>query len=658
LALLYVASPCRSPRKGGQGSPSRGCARLSEGSSVVVEGSATFLSDMQHLASPRMDMQGDGYKGNAAGNLLQTPTLPQVGENDSDEQDDETPVARFGMVTPASRQSVGSVTSLRLMKSAIRPDRPEGLTTPGSQRDSREFCSMIFAASPCRRSSMMSSPSRSGSQSPPKGGHSLRRSDISDARASATFPSDIAALLSPRAPSPARNSPARLANALPPVDETAPANMDITPVLQKARESHPLLFSMMTPGYSPAVDTQETPQPASARTERNRMCGLELQLDQCEEELRQQRAALQKEQAALSQERLQREMAEEDLKQQREVAERLLREKEAENRQHEQRLLQWQRTLAVEANQQEQRSVESQTVRDAERRQAEQSLVESQAALDAEWVRFDMERELIDEDRRNFLLHHVHEADAELIRREKELRDKHERLDAENSNMEVEKKQLALEQAEHTRAELRLADSKRHLRSREAKVAARERLHSETTERASQTPVFRPCRVQRSLCYRLFSNATWSGMLMGLLLVVILLFDAALFARVSPWWPELWSDVQMQQGSLFAHQGWHQLWARMAAAQNEKGFSVSSFLQQRLNQYPARPSQHRKPTSMHAAKRGLNISDVALAELCSTAVPCTASEATGNHVEIPETQSWSTTIVGTVVPLAYWWVTP
>jgi len=108
------------------------------------------------------------------------------------------------------------------------------------------------------------------------------------------------------------------------------------------------------------------------RNSTQRRC-MELQLEQYEEELRGVRETLVRDQEALREER-----------ENRLVAEQMLREKDNESRQHERRLMEWQRDLATAAKQREEAQLEQQRTNEERRRQDEKNLAEKHAHLESD----------------------------------------------------------------------------------------------------------------------------------------------------------------------------------------------------------------------------------------------------------------------------------
>lgn len=368
---------------------------------------------------------------------------------------------------------------------------------------------------------------------------------MSEHRGSASFLSDIQHMLSPRKPSPKKVSPKKgqgtsPGRPLPPVDETQEVVHDLsaTPRLQRARESHPLLFSLMTPATPRMLDAphfpmmtpaspeiQDTPQSACVEPRRLSMqqrC-LDLQLEQCEAERDSLKQALRQAQDELQQEQLQRA-----------AAENMLEESQRESRQQQQQFCESQRLLALR---QEQRLVEGQRILQQELKQEKQELLDERKALEAEWLRFDLERENMEEDRRNFLLHHVRDADAELMRRERDLDEIRDGLNQLRAQLQGGQQQLAADQAELASAARNLDELKRQLTEREERVIAREREHAETMDRASQTPVFRSRAAGRTWCYRLCSWIPKSMLIHALIWMTLYL---------SPRCPQLMSYFEAQ----------------------------------------------------------------------------------------------------------------
>jgi len=570
-SMLMAASPCRvsvaSQARSGFGSPARLRAPLSLGSSIPDHrASSAFPSDMQHLLSPRGEtQQTESFEGN---NLQSPSRQAQVPEHeDLDLGADLSPGRRrwdgslaqspgrdSRLEQSLGGSSIGSVTSLRFLQSLRRSEVP---VTPSAINDSQDFVSMLFVESPCRVRSPTSS---CGSPT----NTCFRRSGMSEHRGSASFLSDIQHMLSPRKLSPKKNSPKKgqgtsPGRQLPPVDEMQEVvhaaicpNISATPQLQRARESHPLLFSMMTPAtpgrqdaphfpmMTPATpEMQDTPQ--SARVEPRRLsmqqrC-LDLQLEQCEAERDSLQNSLRQMEDELQQEQLQRVAAEE-----------MLQESQRESRQQQQQFCENQRLLALR---QEQRLAEGQRILQQELMQEKQELLDGRKDLEAEWLRFDMERDLMEEDRRNFLLHHVHEADAELMRRERDLGGIRDGVNQLGAQLQEERKQLATEQAELVSTSGALDEFERQLTEREVRVTARERQHATTVDRASQTPVFRSRPARRTLCCRLCS---WISKMM--LIKVLLLMSLYL----SQGCPQIMSYFEAQEGNIFVPPSWLPLW--------------------------------------------------------------------------------------------------
>lgn len=397
-------------------------------------------------------------------------------------------------------------------------------------------------------------------------------------------------------------------------------NVSATPQLQRARESHPLLFSMMTPAtprmqgaphfpmMTPATpEMQDTPQSACVEPRRLSMqqrC-LDLQLEQCEAERDSLQHVLRQAEDELQQEQLQRIAAEE-----------MLQESQRESRQQQQQFCENQRLLALR---QEQRLVEGQRILQDELMQEKQELLDDRKALEAEWLRFDLEREHMEQDRRNFLLHHVHEADAELIRRERDLGGIREGVNQLGAQLQEEKKQLATEQAELVSTSGALDEFERQLTEREVSVTARERQHATTVDQASQTPVFRPRAAHRTLCCRLFSWISKMMLIKALLLMSIYLSQGC---------PQLMGYFEAQEGDVFVPQRWLPLWDLPQDAEGNavtwSGSGITSiFRHHGLTQLCAPYAQRSECPKclVQAPHKEQNTSGLDLADVCASYAP-------------------------------------
>jgi hypothetical protein len=325
-----------------------------------------------------------------------------------------------------------------------------------------------------------------------------------------------------------------------------------------------------------------------------------LEVDQLEEQLRQQREALEQCQAQLLQER--EALRQEQLR--RAAAELLLQEKGQENRQEDQRLLEAQRAFAAESRQEEHRLMMYQRSLAAESRQEEQRLLEWQQSLEQQQRRegeqvldgwrtleqerlcFNIEREHAEEERRHFLLHQVHEADSDLMKRERQLNERMQELDRQSAQVEEEKGQLVMEQDALTDAGLHLAESANRLSDRESRVADRERLHAATIDCASQTPFFHPGIVRRRLCCKF---CCWS--------IKLLLLLSALLTMLFIIAPHPWHDLSAHSRDMLS-------WSGVEDIMREYGFIQ-----------PCPPCQ----LAMQAPHSLLNDSnsEIPLSELCS-----------------------------------------
>jgi hypothetical protein len=416
------------------------------------------------------------------------------------------------------------------------------------------------------------------------------------------------------------------------------------------------MFSMMTP--------QETPQQVTACREPRRdspkqRC-LELQLEQYEEDLRERGETLAQ-------------------------MEETLRQEAADKRMLEQRLLEQQRSLAAQYKEQEHRLLEERIARESENRR-----------LEAEWLQFKIEKENMEEDRRNFLLHKVHEADAELIRREHELEDKRDRwgiefeeemgrrrteleaehmqhhrdlnedirqrreeLDIDRSRLVEEQRRLTVERAKIAAATVDLEESLIALQVRETKVAEREHAYAETMERASQTPLFHSRSMRRSCCQRLLSAIRFGAKIF--LLILLLIWAAAMFARVSPWW----NYLQVHENNFLRYTGLDGSHGRAHKQRHEAGGAqrshghVSSFLQD-YGFCPSCPPCARYSNCHGNAEnarvsRDRNSSGGTFADL-RTACPFPATSPAATHIDIGDSVvgKWTATSLGTALPIAYW----
>jgi hypothetical protein len=402
--------------------------------------------------------------------------------------------------------------------------------------------------------------------------------------------------------------------------DTAPVMQ--TPALQKARQQHPLLFSLMTP-----VDAQETPQAketASALksrrlSDKNPRC-LELQLDQEEARRQECEEELQNVRDELEEERMQRVALEE-----------MLHARECGSRESERRQLEWQRVMATEARLREQQTLEDQrwmqAEREAAKEQSDRYLQERMAALEKERICFDMERHHLDEDRRRFLLHRVQEADAELLRRERESKNIHR---ARISELEAREQQVKADAAALEEAKRQLAVSQKQHKDR---VAALERSRALLVDRASQTPNFR---------HRGPNGTRLPYKLIALPLAVVVLVCTA------TWRPELWQRAQSSWQVLLAPA---ELQDEGMASSIHAIFRKLGGIQQcpRVSCPPCPSPQMQHPYS------GLNVSGHDLASLCST-VQVSPSLASSPSADSP----WKMPLqaVGAAVPLMCWLVTP
>lgn len=430
------------------------------------------------------------------------------------------------------RSSAASATSLRFMQSAVRSSFPPAECTP--TRESQEYLSMVL------QMSRVSSPSRSDHASPSRVW--LGQSDVDEKRVSASFASDQWRLLSPRkTQSPPRHrcsnvrSPDHLAvrTSLPPVHETE----EVADTAAQAISKHPKLFCMASP---PVHESKASKRASSARCDED----LELQRDYIE-----LKKALQEEQTERAKVVAQLQMAE-----QREAVrlqeEQLIQSLKAEQ----ERLMNWREN-------EQQRLLEVQ--RDLQRKA--EVLQTEQRRFDAECMRFNLERQTVEESKKSSLVRHQYEADLQsyliqhvpyLIKQERELERKGRDLEAfekvlhETKRMQDEETAVVSSGvAEHTqelrdkiasfeeqrqKLEDREASIKgvhEKLKAREARLAEREHQLAETADRASQTPVFRTAVVRRSFWRRFFGFS----MALVLLLCALVASGRTMGPRAQGW---------------------------------------------------------------------------------------------------------------------------
>lgn len=357
----------------------------------------------------------------------------------------------------------------------------------------------------------------------------------------------------------------------------------------------------------PLLQMQDTPQ--SARMEPRRLslqqrC-LDLQLEQCEAERDALQISLRQAEDELQQEQMQRV-----------AAETMLQESQRESRQQQQQFCETQRLLA---SRQEQRLEEGQRILQEELKQEKQELLDGRKGLETEWLRFDLEREHMEEDRRNFLLHHVHEADAELMRRERDLDALRDGLNQHGAQLKEERNQLATEQAELVSTSGALDEFQRQLTEREVRVAARESLHATTVDRASQTPVFRPRTAHRSLCCRLCS---WAS---RMVLIKVLLLMSLYWSQGCP---QLTSYFEAQEGNVSVPQRWLPLWDLPQDAEGNalawSGSGITSVLRHHgLTQLcsPYAQCSECPKCLVQASHQGQNTSGLDLADVCASYAP-------------------------------------
>lgn len=127
-------------------------------------------------------------------------------------------------------------------------------------------------------------------------------------------------------------------------------------------------------------------------------------------------------------------------------------------------------------------------------------------------------------------MHHVQEADAELMRREKDFKEKCDaeraELEAESISLDAGQQQLADDQAEVRNAKIRLAKNQKQLQEREAKLA-----RQPMVDREVQTPMFRDA--VNGTCFWL---CCWTKRFLFLALPAIIVY-------ASPWRPHIFSAL-------------------------------------------------------------------------------------------------------------------
>lgn len=243
-------------------------------------------------------------------------------------------------------------------------------------------------------------------------------------------------------------------------------------------------------------------------------------LQQTQEELHKERAAriqVEANHAKMEERLLQLEKLKNDSQDREQSLAQRERELNERSRKEDQRIIEWHRA-------EEQRLLEWQSSEEQRFSEVQASLLAREEQLkqdrrdfEAELLVFDKEREIIDEDRRNFLHEHVHEADAELMKREREIGERSDELDQFELKLKRDEADL------HNELNRKRDDNARVFQLREIALQVQEArlqdLQQEhcQVEKSRQTSLYRAPKSPRSFCRSLLNGVFVLG---GVVLLV------------------------------------------------------------------------------------------------------------------------------------------